>query len=173
MTDDLGWEKVAAACRAPAQNVCVAWPLVVDALHARGIGSRAVQVAAAATIAVETGDFLPKRERRANAIRQPELYRLQERYYPTGYYGRGYVQLTWEGNYRTYGQMIGEDLLSQPDRALEPGVAARLLAAYFADRKIGPAAEAGDWPKVRKLVNGGTHGLPLFLTIVRDLLAGD
>lgn len=166
---DLEWAAVAAACKAPAQHVCVAWPLLVDALHARGIGDRAVQVAAAATVAVETGDFLPKRERRASAIRQPALYRAQERYYPSGYYGRGYVQLTWRDNYALYGQMIGEDLVTEPDRALDPGTAAKLLAAYFQTRHIPAAALAGDWPKVRRLVNGGTNGLTEFLAYVRAL----
>ncbi len=166
---DLGWEAVAAACRAPAQNVCVAWPLIVEALAERGMRSRPVQVAAAATVAVETGDFMPKRERRANAIRQTALYKAQERYWDSGFYGRGYVQLTWRDNYALYGQMIGEDLVTTPDRALQPDVAAKLLAAYFAARHIAPAAEAGDWPKVRRLVNGGTNGLTEFLTYVRAL----
>lgn len=166
---DLAWEAVAAACRVPPQNVCVAWPLIVEALAERGMRSLPVQVAAAATVAVETGDFMPKRERRANAIRQTALYKAQERYWPSGFYGRGYIQLTWEDNYRLYGQMIGEDLVSAPDRALEPGVAARLLAAYFATRHVVPAAEAGDWPKVRRLVNGGTNGLTEFLDYVRAL----
>ncbi len=166
---ELGWEAVAAACKAPAQHVCVAWPLLLDALNERGMRSRAAQIAAAATVAVETGDFLPKRERRASAIRQPGLYRAQERYWPSGFYGRGYIQLTWEDNYRLYGQMIGEDLVTAPDRALEPTTAARLLAAYFATRHVVPAAEAGDWPKVRRLINGGTNGLTEFLDYVRAL----
>lgn len=169
---DLGWEAVAAACRAPAQNVCVAWPLIVEALAERGMRSRPVQVAAAATVAVETGDFMPKRERRANAIRQTALYKAQERYWDSGFYGRGYVQLTWRDNYALYGQMIGEDLVTTPDRALQPDVAARILAAYFRERNVHLAALKADWPKVRRLVNGGLNGYDRFKQVVDALGVG-
>lgn len=49
------------------------------------------------------------------------------RYYP--YYGRGYVQLTWEGNYRRADEELdlGGTLLAKLDRAMEPGIAARIM----------------------------------------------
>jgi predicted chitinase len=48
--------------------------------------------------------------------------------YSNSYYGRGYVQLTWEENYRKIGKAygIGEELHINPDRAHE------LQIAYFA-----------------------------------------
>ncbi len=39
------------------------------------------------------------------------------RYYP--YYGRGYVQLTWKYNYLKYSEIIGVDLVCNPDLALD------------------------------------------------------
>jgi predicted chitinase len=41
------------------------------------------------------------------------------------YYGRGYVQLTWQENYASLGQSLGlgDDLLVNPDNALIPQTA--------------------------------------------------
>lgn len=51
------------------------------------------------------------------------------RYYP--YYGRGYVQLTWIFNYLKYGNLLGLDLVKNPDLALEPKTAAFILVHGF------------------------------------------
>jgi putative chitinase len=49
------------------------------------------------------------------------------RYYP--WYGRGYVQLTWEPNYRRADAELGlaGTLIADADRAMEPVIAARIL----------------------------------------------
>ncbi len=43
------------------------------------------------------------------------------------YYGRGHVQLTWAANYKTMGQLVGEDLYQNPDLALDPDISAHIL----------------------------------------------
>src|ERR1700722_20630129 len=35
------------------------------------------------------------------------------------YYGRGFVQLTWERNYKTMTDLLGVDFVNHPDLALE------------------------------------------------------
>lgn len=69
-----------------------------------------------------------------NATMQPvrEAYWLSEdwrrrnlRYYP--WYGRGYVQLTWEENYRKMGRLLGVDLLGNLDLAMDPHIAAAIM----------------------------------------------
>lgn len=69
-----------------------------------------------------------------NKTMQPvrEAYWLSEdwrrrnlRYYP--WYGRGYVQLTWEENYRKMGRLLGVDLLSNLDLAMDPRIAAAIM----------------------------------------------
>lgn len=170
---DLTAPEVAHACAAPLPNVLGAWPLLLHALMEFGIGDRLVQVGVAATVAVETGDFTPKRERRASAERQPALYEAQNRYWPSGYYGRGFVQMTWERNYGHYGERVGEDLLAHPDRMLDPAVAARAMAAYFVDANVAPACLAADWRLVRKRVNGGYNGYEHFAAVVAKLLHED
>lgn len=67
----------------------------------------------------------PIREIRAR--RGTPLYEQQNRYWPSGYYGRGFVQLTWESNYRKMGDFLGVDLVGSPDKALQPEYAARII----------------------------------------------
>jgi hypothetical protein len=75
------------------------------------------------------------------------------RYYP--YYGRGYVQLTWEENYEKYG------IASQPDRALEPPLAAfimfdGMIKGTFTGKKLSDFfhGTTTDWVGARKIING-------------------
>lgn len=143
------------------------WPLVVSALHEFGIGSLNVQIAAAATCQVECG-FKPIVERRADPRKQLSLYRAQERYWP--WYGRGLIQLTWERNYRAAGKALGVDLISDPDKALEPETSARILAWFFDVNGVADAAEARDWELARRRVNGGLNGWPEFKRCVQRLL---
>ena len=47
------------------------------------------------------------------------------------YRGRGFNQLTFKSNYKTYGNIIGEDLVSDPDKLNEPDVAAKVAVAFL------------------------------------------
>lgn len=175
-------ETIASVCEAPLANVQANWPLLVAALDARGIADRPVQQAAIATVAVETGSFLPipeyasgdDYEGRADlGNTQPGDGRR--------FKGRGYIQITGRANYGTYGRKLGLDLVGDPDGALDPTVAARIFAVYFTDHRIrwepAPAplmscadlARAGEWRGVRVAVNGGENGLQRFLRIVTAL----
>jgi len=75
--------------------------------------------------------------------------------------GRGYIVLTGRANYASLGQMIGVDLLANPEQAADPVVAARILVAFFQRRRAGflAAIAAEDHIALRRLVNGGTHQL--------------
>ena len=54
------------------------------------------------------------------------------------YRGRGLIQLTGKYNYKKYGDMIGVDLVGDPDLANDPEIAARIAAVYIADRSSNP-----------------------------------
>jgi len=54
-----------------------------------------------------------------------ENHRQTLRYYP--YYGRGYVQLTWDYNYRKYSDILGLDLVNNPDLVMRPDLALFIL----------------------------------------------
>ena len=78
------------------------------------------------------------------------------------YYGRGYVQLTWRANYRRMGQVLGVDLERNPDLALRPDLAARIMfegmeRGSFTTRKLADYFGPGrppDWLAARRIING-------------------
>lgn len=86
-----------------------------------------------ATVGWETAwTFAPIVERKASA-NQLDVRRLQERYWKTGYYGRGYVQLTWKENYHKLGEVVGVDLVKNPDELLKPTVSYEVAAIGMRD----------------------------------------
>lgn len=175
-------EQIADATGAPLENVRSDWPIVLSALHARGISDRASQLAAIATIAVETGTFKPIPEHGSGQAYEGrlDLGNTQPGDGPR-FKGRGYIQATGRSNYRTYGDRLGIGLVDNPDLALDPNIAAHILALYFLEHKIrwepAPAplmnvvdlARAGDWRGARVAVNGGENGLTRFLEVVNAL----
>jgi len=82
------------------------------------------------------------------------------RYYP--YYGRGYVQLTWETNYKKFGKLLGIDLVNNPDRALEPEHAVKILVigmrdGLFTGMSLDDCTDSEgtvDYVKARRIING-------------------
>ncbi len=85
----------------------------------------------------------------------------QDRYWLTGYYGRGYVQLTWKANYEKAGKALGVDLVNRPELALEPEVAFWILvegmhSGWFTGKKLGHYIKPGraDYVGARKIING-------------------
>jgi predicted chitinase len=148
--------QISAATKASLENVEAAWPLVCEALDLFGINAPMVQVGMAATIAMETGNFLPIKEKLANPA-NASLYKAQMRYWPSGYYGRGYIQLTWQKNYAAAGKALGVDLLGSPGLALEPAIAAKIAAWFFKANGIHCACNEQDWRNVRRAVNGPNY----------------
>ncbi len=76
----------------------------------------------AATVHHETGatygTFKEQRQVATDTPRRKEVKRLQDRYWNTGYYGRGPVQLTWKAEYEWAEKATGRPLLSDPDLLL-------------------------------------------------------
>jgi len=118
---------------------------LIDAFLAVGDGSRKTLAYGLATARREVGSpMVPVREgfaksdtgaRRAVAAlakkRGPRSnvakYAKPAGPYGHVYYGRGYVQLTWLDNYEASSKDAGGDLVRDPDKALDPEFAARLL----------------------------------------------
>ena len=80
-----------------------------------------------ATVEHETaGTFEPVRE----AFWLSENWRKNNlRYWP--YYGRGYVQITWESNYKKFSKLTNVDLVEHPDKAMEKDIALFILVYGF------------------------------------------
>ncbi len=81
------------------------------------------------------------------------------RYAP--YYGRGFVQLTWEANYRRASTVVGVDLVKSPDRAMELPIATAVLFSgmtegWFTGKKLADYIHDGisDYTNARRIVNG-------------------
>lgn len=121
-----------------------------------------------ATIRHETaGTFRPLKEFRAKP--GTRTYTLQQRYWPSGYFGRGYVQLTWERNYaqlterlRRMGVLTPADsLVTTPDLACDPWVAWHVLIVgmqegLFTGKRLGDYIDQQrtDYVNARRVVNG-------------------
>lgn len=162
-----------------AVSVQTNWPLILAALDKLGINSDLVQVAAAATVMVETaGTFQPINE---FGGKDPAAYftRMYEHRTDLGnvvpgdgalFHGRGFIQITGRANYHVFGEKLGLFLEDSPDKALEPDVAAQILALFFVTAHVAANANARNWRGVRIRVNGGTNGMEAFLGFVDDLL---
>ncbi|MGH2340630.1 peptidoglycan-binding protein [Segnochrobactraceae bacterium EtOH-i3] len=77
------------------------------------------------------------------------------------YAGRGYVQLTWKVNYERAGKAVGVDLVTYPDLAMEPEIAARILVVgmvegWFTGKKLSDyiTGESADYRNARRIING-------------------
>lgn len=80
-------------------------------------------------------------------------------YAPT-YYGRGFVQITWERNYARLSDVIDVDLVTHPEKALEMDNAIQILFEGMIDGLLTGKAlsdyfdRESDWRGARAIVNG-------------------
>jgi hypothetical protein len=117
-----------------------------------------------ATVKRETGDtFKPVREGDWIGHTSTDDYRKTHyRYYP--YYGRGYVQITWDYNYQAYSDKLGLDLVADPDKALDPKNALFILIdgfknGVFTGKKLTDYVNSAstDFYHARRCINGLDH----------------
>lgn len=88
-----------------------------------------------------------------------EKYLKSKKYWP--FYGRGFVQLTWDYNYKKQGERLGVDLVKNPELALDPVIAADILVygmkhGVFTGKKLSDYINSGvtDYYRARKIING-------------------
>jgi predicted chitinase len=127
---------IARALNSPSNSVKRHWPAIRAACIENGLADRESIVAVLATIGTEVGSFEP-----INEFGGPQYFTRHYENRPdlgnthpgdgARYHGRGFIQLTGRGNYRKYGQKLGIPLEEQPEQALKPAVAARILGRYF------------------------------------------
>lgn len=94
------------------------------------------------------------------------------RYYP--WYGRGFVQLTWERNYIRAGEKLGMDLTTDADAVMEPSVSAEILVVgsrdgWFTGKKLSDyvTLQASNYRGARRVING-TDKAAAIAEIARD-----
>lgn len=81
---------------------------------------------------------------------------VKKDYWSSGWFGRGFVQLTHRENYERAGQKLGIDLVSDPSKAMVPEVSALILVrgmleGWFTGFSL---PQAGDFLEARRVVNG-------------------
>ena len=117
-----------------------------------------------------------------------DSYLKDKPYYP--YVGRGYVQLTWEENYRNASAALGliddRDLVANPEVALDSLIAARVMfrgmaEGWFTGRKLGQYFNDGtdDPVNARQIINGNDDDTLIaayhdqFLSALEESIEGD
>lgn len=162
--------------RGPLEKIAANWPLVEGALDVAAIYSPLCAVAAIATIAIETARFCPVKEHGGPVY----LTNLYENRPDLGndqpgdgvkFRGRGFVPIIGRRNYERFGREIGEDLVANPDAALDPRVAAAVLAVVFKDRDVRTYADQQNWEMVRRRVGRHLTGWTRFIDVVITLVA--
>ena len=117
------------------------------------------QLAYILATAIGESNLVPVKEKRAKE--GTPLWRQQNKYWYTGYMGRGYVQLTWKSNYEKFGRLLGIDLVGNPDLALNPTYAGEIIGrgmvgGLFTGVGLKKYIYAGhvDFYNARRIING-------------------
>lgn len=72
--------------------------------------------------------------------------------------GRGLIQTTGRANYRATGAALKIDLISAPELLADAELAARSAAWFWKTHGLNELADAGDFMRVTRRINGGTNG---------------
>jgi hypothetical protein len=88
-----------------------------------------------------------------------QAYLRSKAYYP--FFGRGYVQLTWEAGYRKASDKLGVDFVAHPELLLDPQYAAPILVigmaeGWFTGKKLSNYIDMqhSDFVGARRIING-------------------
>jgi putative chitinase len=73
--------------------------------------------------------------------------------------GRGPIQITGRANYLRYGELLGHDLVLEPELAAQPEVAFSIAGLFWASNGLNEKADIQDFVGITKRINGGTNGL--------------
>lgn len=73
--------------------------------------------------------------------------------------GRGCIQLTGHSNYFHAGKALGVDFVMEPDLVATPKFAALTAGWFWSTHNCNAPADALDFTKVTRIINGGTIGL--------------
>ncbi|MFA7278648.1 MAG: glycoside hydrolase family 19 protein [Sterolibacterium sp.] len=74
------------------------------------------------------------------------------------YKGRGLIQITGRNNYRDCGISLDLDLLGHPELLEIPENACRSAGWFWQKHGLNELADAGDFLRITKRINGGTNG---------------
>jgi predicted chitinase len=75
------------------------------------------------------------------------------------YRGRGPIQITGRANYKKFSELLGVDLLSEPDLAEKAEHAFRVACAFWQTHGLNELADAENFKEITHRINGGFTGL--------------
>ncbi|WP_431494820.1 glycoside hydrolase family 19 protein [Pseudomonas brassicacearum] len=73
--------------------------------------------------------------------------------------GRGLIQITGRANYAECSEALGLDLISHPELLEQPEWAAKSAAWFWSTRGLNTLADAGEFERITRRINGGLNGL--------------
>jgi len=132
--------------------------LILAECHEQGLLRNQAAYVLATAEHETAGTFEPVKE--AYWVKNADAWRKKNlRYWP--WYGRGFVQLTWEENYIKAGEKLGLDLTSDPDKVMEPDISAKILVVgmkdgWFTGKKLSDyiTLQKSGFRQARRIVNG-------------------
>lgn len=110
------------------------------------------------TLAASDASVIARLDR---AWEKGQLKWVSRPYWRGGFFGRGYVQLTHEANYRKAGSKLSVDLVGNPSLALDPVIAAQILVVgsrdgWFTGKKLSDyiTLKQSNYRGARRIING-------------------
>ncbi|HEX6708378.1 MAG TPA: glycoside hydrolase family 19 protein [Albitalea sp.] len=152
----------------PAQKLQLYLPHLNAAMRAHGVDSALRTAAFVAQLAHESGEFRFMEEiwgPIAAQLRYEPPSDLAQRLGNTDpgdgqrFKGRGPIQITGRFNYRKYGDLLGIDLVAEPERAAQPEVAFATAGLFWQRNGLNELADTEQFVAITKRINGGTNGL--------------
>ena len=81
------------------------------------------------------------------------------------YHGRGFLMNTWRAAYARLSEVLGEDLVSNPDLLTRPDLAARAATWFWTEHDLNAYADRNNFKAVAAIINTGrADGAPNHLT---------
>lgn len=74
------------------------------------------------------------------------------------YKGRGPIQITGRANYKRYGDLLGLNLVAQPELAATPAIGLSAAGMYWRTNGLNALAELQDYRGITRRINGGYIG---------------
>lgn len=85
------------------------------------------------------------------------------------YKGRGLIQLTGRANYRDFSEHTGIDFITNPQLLADPQYAVQSACWFWSKKGLNTLADAGEFKKITKVINGGYNGLEQRTAFYEDL----
>lgn len=94
------------------------------------------------------------------AVEADHFTTMFERGNPRRFKGRGYIQITGQGNYEHYGNLVHVDLVREPDRAAQPDLAMQIAGLFWNENHLNRFADRDDAVRISRAINRGNPNSP-------------